>query len=144
LIPSPEAALAIEVFERRGSNREPWAEIARWLNEVAPREKGQWVAATVQRLCANRVYRGEASRYVKQNVDGRDPIINRDAHPALVSKELWRASRMVRTTTGRKDPPAPLLSGIVHCAGCRYRISKGSAPGGEILYRWDASSARPR
>jgi site-specific DNA recombinase len=135
LIPSPEAPLAIEVFERRGLNREPWAEIAKWLNEVAPREKGQWVAATVQRLCANRVYRGEASRYVKQNVDGRDPIINRDAHPALVSEELWRACQMVRTATGRKDPPALLLSGIVRCAGCRYRMSKGSGPRGEVMYR---------
>lgn len=135
LIPSPEAPLAIEVFERRGINREPWAGIARWLNDVAPKENGQWVAATVQRLCANRVYRGEASRYVRQNVDGRDPIINRDAHPALVSEELWRASQMVRTTTGQKDPPALLLSGVVRCAGCRYRMSKGSGPRGEVLYR---------
>ncbi|HVT00394.1 MAG TPA: recombinase family protein [Solirubrobacterales bacterium] len=135
LIPSPEAPLAIEVFERRGLNREPWAEIAHWLNEVAPRESGQWVAATVQRLCANRVYRGEASRYVKQNIDGRDPIINRDAHPALVSEELWRECQMVRTATGRKDPPALLLSGIVRCAGCRYRMSKGTGPGGEVMYR---------
>jgi site-specific DNA recombinase len=135
LMPSPQAPLAIEVFERRGINREPWAEIAGWLNDAAPRENGQWVAATVQRLCANRVYRGEASRYVKQNVDGRDPIINRDAHPALVSEELWRASQMVRTATGRKDPPALLLSGIVRCAGCRYRMSKGSGPRGEVMYR---------
>lgn len=135
LVPSPEAPIAIEVFERRGVNREGWGEIARWLNEVAPREKGQWVASTVQRLCANRVYRGEASRYVKQNIDGRDPIINRDAHPALVSEELWRASQMVRTPTGRKDPPALLLSGILRCAGCRYRMSKGSGPKGEVLYR---------
>ncbi len=141
LVPSPDAPLAIEVFERRGISREPWAEIARWLNEVAPRESGQWVAATVQRLCANRVYRGEASRYVKQNVDGRDPIINRDAHPALVSEELWRASQMVRTATGRKDPPALLLSGIVRCAGCRYRMSKGSGPTGEVLYRCRGSHA---
>lgn len=135
LVPSAAAPLAIEIFERRGVNREPWAEIAKWLNDAAPREKGQWVAATVQRLCANRVYRGEASRYVKQNVDGRDPIINRNAHPALVSEELWRASQMVRTATGRKDPPALLLSGILRCAGCRYRMSKGSGPGGEVMYR---------
>lgn len=135
LIPSPEAPLAIEVFERRGINREPWAEIAKWLNDVAPRDQGQWVAATVQRLCGNRIYRGEASRYVKQNVDERDPIINRNAHAALVSEELWRSAQMVRTATGRKDPPALLLSGLVRCAGCRYRMSKGSGPGGEILYR---------
>ena len=135
LVPSPEAPLAIEVFERRGIHREPWAEIAKWLNEVAPREKGQWIAATVQRLCGNRVYRGEASRYVKQNIDGRDPIINHDAHPALVSEELWRSSQMVRNATGRKDPPALLLSGLLRCAGCRYRMSKGSGPRGEVLYR---------
>ena len=135
LIPNPEAPLAVEVFERRGLNREPWAQIAGWLNEVAPKEKGQWVAAAVQRLCANRIYRGEASRYVKQNVDGRDPIVNRDAHAALVSEELWRASQMVRTATGRKTPPALLLSGVARCAGCRYRMSKGSGPKGEVLYR---------
>ncbi len=141
LVPNAEAPLAVEVFERRGLNREPWAEIARWLNEVAPKPTGQWVAATVQRLCANRVYRGEASRYVKQNVDGREPIVNRDAHPALVTEDLWRAAQIVRTATGRKDPPALLLSGLARCAGCRYRMSKGTGPRGEVLYRCRGSHA---
>ena len=39
LVPNAEAPLAVEVFERRGLNREPWAEIARWLNEVAENQR---------------------------------------------------------------------------------------------------------
>lgn len=135
LIPDVEAQIAVEVFERRGEAREGWGQIAKWLNEVAPRDKGQWTGAAVQRLCANRVYRGEASRYVHQNVDGRDPIVNADAHPALVTEELWRSAQMEPLATGRNITPGQLLSGLVRCAGCRYRMSKGKGPGGEVLYR---------
>jgi site-specific DNA recombinase len=94
LVPNEWAPIAREVFERR-RDRQGWGAIATWLNEVgAPvptsRKKGgkrrtanQWAPVAVARMCAKRVYRGEASRYVDQNIDGLEPIVNREAHPAL-------------------------------------------------------------
>jgi DNA invertase Pin-like site-specific DNA recombinase len=144
LRPNGQAPIAVEVFERRGIEHEGWGQIANWLNEAAPKAKGQWNGAAIQRLCANRVYRGEASRYVKQNVDNRDPIVNRDAHPALVPEELWQAAQMVPLGVGRSLAPGQLLSGLVRCAGCRYRMSKGKGPRGEDLYRCRANHASGR
>jgi len=147
LAPNDWAPTAKEVFERRG-RRQGWGTIATWLNECgAPvpvsKKKGgkrraavQWNANMVQRMCAKRVYRGEASRYVTQNVDDREPILNREAHLALVSEELWRSAQMASTAaTGQNLKPSQLLSGLVRCGGCRYRMSKGEGPGGEALYR---------
>ena len=133
LIPNAIAPLAVEMFERRG--REGYGEVANWLNEVAPKETGQWTGDAVRRLCANRVYRGEASRYVHQNIDNRDPIVNKDAHPALVTEPVWQAAQMEHLGNGRKLDPEQLLSGLVRCASCRYRLSKGKGPRGEPLYR---------
>lgn len=153
LVPNEWAPTAHEVFERR-SQRQGWGTIATWLNEIgAPvptskkkegkrRAAAQWTAQAVQRLCAKRVYRGEASRYVEQNVDDREPLLNREAHPALVSEELWRAAQMASTSaTGQKLKPSMLLSGLLRCAGCRYRMSKGTGPQGEVLYRCRGSYA---
>jgi site-specific DNA recombinase len=134
LAPNAQAPLAVEVFERRGRG-EAWGAIAAWLNEAAPREDGQWNDGAVRRLVGNRVYRGEASRYVKQNKDGRDPIVNKDAHPALVDEATWQAAQAAPGRPGVRAEAEQLLSGVVRCAGCRYRLSKGKGPGGEPLYR---------
>ena len=134
LSPNEQAPLAKEVFARRGRG-EPWGAIAAWLNDVAPRESGQWNDGAVRRLVGNRIYRGEASRYVKQNKDGRDPIVNKDAHPALVNEDTWQAAQAAPGRPGVRAGAEQLLSGIVRCAGCRYRLSKGKGPGGEALYR---------
>ena len=49
-----------------------WARLADYLNEAAPRPDGRdWTSQAAQRICDKRVYRGEASRYVDQDVDGR-------------------------------------------------------------------------
>jgi len=134
LKPNAQAPIAVEIFERRANERHSWLTIAEWLNEVSPKAEGQWTPSAVHRLCAMRVYRGEASRYVKQNKDGREPIVNPDAHPALVPEDLWRNAQMVAKTTGHKLPAGELLSGLVRCAGCRYRMSKGSGKG-LIMYK---------
>jgi hypothetical protein len=39
------------------------------------------------------------------------------------------------SATARKAPKGQLLSGLVRCAGCRYRMSKGKGPQGEDMYR---------
>jgi site-specific DNA recombinase len=99
----------------------------------------------VQRLCAKRVYRGEASRYVVQDNADRGPIINGTAHPALVTEEEWREAQMdPRAARGGRNGPLPLLSGLVRCGGCRYSLSLGRGPHGERLYRCRAKHASGR
>jgi site-specific DNA recombinase len=138
LIPNDQAPIAREMLLRRGDGQ-TWGAIADWLNDVAARLDGTlWTAQAVQRLCAKRVYLGEASRFVTQDVDGRGPIVNRNAHPALVTEEEWWAAQMnPRIARGGREngKPLPLLSGLVRCAGCRYSLSLGRGPKGERLYR---------
>jgi site-specific DNA recombinase len=122
LVPNAQSPIVVEVFRRRADG-ETWGRLADWLGAVAPRPDGTvWTPLAVQRLTAKRVYRGEASRYVVQDIDDRGPIINPDAHPALVTEELWRGAQMTPRVakSGVDGKPLPLLSGLVRCAGCRY------------------------
>jgi site-specific DNA recombinase len=143
LVPNDQAPLAAQVFRRRGEG-ETWGALADWLNLAAPKPDGTlWTPVAVQRLCAKRVYRGEASRYVDQDIDGRGPIVNPDAHPALVTEQEWQAAQMHTRIApgGRNGKPLPLLSGLARCAGCRYSLSLGRGPQGERLYRCRAKHA---
>jgi DNA invertase Pin-like site-specific DNA recombinase len=144
LVPNPQAVIVREVFQRRGAG-ETWGTLADHLNAAAPKPDGTlWTAQAVQRLCAKRIYRGEASRYVGQDVDGRGPIINRDAHPALVTEAEWQAAQVAPRIEQREGKPLPLLSGLIRCAGCRYALSLGRGPKGETLYRCRARHASGR
>jgi site-specific DNA recombinase len=142
LVPNEQAPIAIQVFRRRGAG-ESWGALADWLNEVAPKDGTLWTARAVQLLCAKRVYRGEASRYVEQDVDGRGAIVNPNAHPALVTEQEWQAAQMNPRVArgGKTGKPLPLLSGLIRCAGCRYGLSVGRGPKGERLYRCRAKHA---
>jgi site-specific DNA recombinase len=143
LVPDDQAPTAVELFRRRGGG-EAWGSLAEWLNTAAPRPDGtRWTGQAVQRLCAKRIYRGEASRYVDQDKDGRGPVVNRDAHPALVTEAEWQAAQMDPRIAkgGRNGKPAPLLSELIRCQGCRYSLSLGRGPKGERLYRCRAKHA---
>jgi len=140
LVPNEWKDMAVEVFERRGRG-DSWQSIANWLNEIGapvplPRklargEESQrrpaalWTPLAAGRLVEKRVYLGEASRYVRQNVDDRDPVVNKEAHPALVDEKLWLAAQRKPRLSPVAEPDSPLLSGLVRCSGCRYRMSKG-------------------
>jgi site-specific DNA recombinase len=141
LVPNDWQETAREVFRRRGEEGESWQAIADWLNERgAPvplprkvargedskrRPATQWTPLAVARLVEKRVYLGEASRYVKQNQDDREPVVNPEAHPALVDEKLWLKAQRKPRLSPAADPDSPLLSGLVRCSGCRYRMSKG-------------------
>jgi site-specific DNA recombinase len=142
LVPNGDAHAVAELFKRRGAG-DSWGALAEWLNDAAPKADGTvWVGQTVQRLCSKRVYRGEASRYVSQDVDGRGPVVNGDAHPALVTEADWQAAQMnPRLAKPRDGKSLPLLSGLVRCGGCRYSMSLGRGPNGERLYRCRAKHA---
>ncbi|MGH2862237.1 MAG: recombinase family protein [Solirubrobacteraceae bacterium] len=129
LIPNGHAPLVREAYARRGAG-ESWGSLAEWLNEVAPKDDGtQWTGLVVARMVEKRVYRGEASRYVTQDKDARGPVVNPDAHPALVTEAEWQAQANPRIARGthRDGTAYPLLSGLVRCAGCRYVMSQGWA-----------------
>ena len=51
---------------------------------------------------------------------------NRQAHPALVSEELWHAAqrRVQHYSKRRQSADVALLHGIVRCAGCRFLMSR--------------------
>lgn len=142
LVPNELAPTIVEIFVRRGAG-ETWQSLADWLNEVAPLEGGRlWNGQRVQRLCSKRVYRGEASRYVVQDADGRGPIVNKDAHPALVTEKVWLAAQMnphIARGGHKKGDTLPLLSGLVRCAGCRYGMTRAPGGSGKNLY-----TCRPR
>jgi DNA invertase Pin-like site-specific DNA recombinase len=136
LVPNDQARIVREVFQRRADG-DGWGTVAGWLEEVAPREDGTtWTPMAVQRLTGKRVYRGEASRYVVQDKDDRGPIINPNAHEAIVDPDLWQRAQM-KPRVARTGPNGslPLLSGLIRCAGCRFSMSLGTGPRGERLYR---------
>lgn len=143
LVPNADAPIVVEVFRRRGRG-DTWGSIGEWLNEVAPKDT-LWIGQSVQRLCAKRIYRGEASRYVNQDVDDRGAIVNQEAHPALVTEAEWQAAQMdPRMAQGGPNGSLPLLSGLIRCAGCRYSLSLGKGPKGERLYRCRGKHASGR
>jgi site-specific DNA recombinase len=123
LVPDPETApLVVQAFELRAAG-ESWPKIARFLNERHPPNRAPlWTHSTAIRVIRNRAYLGEASH-------GKH--VQRDAHPALVSEELWRAANAVRgRAPGRGDGEGTLLAGLVRCAGCRRAMSPGVTQGG--------------
>lgn len=143
LVPNEQAPIVVEVFRRRGRG-ESWGSLAAWLNEAAPKPTGtDWTSQSVARLCEKRVYLGEASRYVNQDVDGRGPIVNRDAHPPLVTEAEWRAAQMDPAAASARGEGKPLLSGLLRCAGCRYSLSLGTGKG-QRLYKCRCKHASGR
>lgn len=137
LVPNDFAPVVKETFRRRGKG-ESWVSLAAWLNEVAPKAEGKlWTGQNVARMCSKRVYLGEASRYVDQDKEGHGPVVNSEAHEAIVTPAEFAAAQVDPTIAwgGASDRDPWLLQGLVRCAGCRYSLSLGSGPRGEPLLR---------
>jgi site-specific DNA recombinase len=114
LVPGADAPAIREAFLMRAAHQTR-TEIARRLDETAPRPKGgRWTTSNVERIIKNRVYLGEAYR---------GDAVNPDAHEAIVSLSEWQAANLapVRATHRGKTPN--LLGGIARCAGCRYVLA---------------------
>jgi DNA invertase Pin-like site-specific DNA recombinase len=162
LVPNEWSSVAAEVFTRRGEG-ESWGSIADWLNRIrAPfpvprkiargeesklRAATEWTGLAVARMVGKRVYLGEASRYVGQDEDDRGPVVNAEAHPAIVESAEFEAAQADPTIAwgGAQDGADPwLLQGFVRCAGCRYSLSLGRGPRGESMLRCRAKHASGR
>lgn len=121
LEPDPDTARFVgDVFRKRAAGVS-WHDLARWLNgRVRSPSGGDWVPRTVKHLVDNEAYLGVAyhGRFRKEG-----------AHPPLVTRDEWEAAqgkpglRPVRVNEA-------LLTGIIRCAGCRYRMKtdRGGRP----------------
>jgi DNA invertase Pin-like site-specific DNA recombinase len=134
LVPNELAPAIREAFLMRGAHR-TLTEIARRLNEIAPRPNGGlWTTPMIDRLLKNRAYMGVAYR-------GEN--INPDAHEAIVTAAEWHAARLAPVRSAPRGKHPNLLGGIARCAGCRYVLAPklaGSRAGGD----WPAYNCRKR
>ena len=134
LLPNELAPAIREAFLMRGAHRS-LTQIARRLNEIAPRSNGGlWTNPMIDRVIKNRAYMGIA--YRGENV-------NPDAHEAIVSASEWQAAHLAPVRSEARGKLPNLLGGIARCAGCRYVLAPkiaGSRMGGD----WPAYNCRRR
>jgi site-specific DNA recombinase len=108
-----DAAVVAEVFRRRGAGA-PYGELTTLLEQKrvrGPYDNPHWTTAAVSKLLQNPVYLGEA-RSGKHR--------KKDAHPAIVSEQEWRAAQGARSVSPLRSGEGALLAGLLRCAGCRY------------------------
>lgn len=109
LIPGPDAGKVRRGFELRASGAS-WRQVADALGS------GSSGAA---RTIRNRVYLGE----VRLMIDG-EQVVNRDAHPPLVSRDLFEAAQIAHPAPARGRGPS-LLAGLIRCAHCSQLMTPG-------------------
>ncbi len=108
---SPDAPIVKQAWQMRIA-REPTARIVDFFNEKLPRPNGGlWIAPTVDRIFARRIYRGELSRRGVTNTQACEP---------LVSEAEWQAAQIPHKKSSPRTKSDHLLVGIIRCAGCRY------------------------
>jgi DNA invertase Pin-like site-specific DNA recombinase len=125
LVVNGYADVVREVFAARASGM-PWGEVARMLTAAgAPtrfkdKKSGElrtiWTESGARALIRNDAYIGTA-RY------GKDKV-HENAHPALVDEVTFRAANRTKPRKATRGPgEGKLLTGIVFCASCGYRMS---------------------
>lgn len=96
---------------------------------------GRWHPTTVRSLLDNPVHAGFIS-YKGTVVDG--------AHEGIISQETWelyQASRRDRRRAGRLQSTPHLLSGLLVCGRCGYRMCVSGGKRGYPVYRCDHASS---
>lgn len=126
--PNPdESPNVVRMFELRASEM-TFSDVARALNALDQRTRNgrRWSASSVEAIVRNRNYLGEVRWKDEENLE---------AHPPLVTPELFHAAQGARRVP-RPASNAALLSGLVRCSGCRYRMQ--FSPGPSAQYRCKA------
>jgi site-specific DNA recombinase len=125
LVPNALAPAVREAFLMRGAHHSH-TEIARKLNEIAPRPSGGlWTPQSVQRMLANRAYTGAAYR---------GDQFNPNAHQPIVTVAEWQTAQLAPVRSEARGKLPNLLGGLVRCAACRYLLAPkvaGSKMGGD-------------
>lgn len=127
LIPDDNAAAVVEAFRARAAGAS-LSELAARLGMTRQGARG---------LIRNRVYLGELR--VGSHV-------NPDAHPPLVSEDLWLAAQYAQSSRPPRSPTATapaLLAGLVRCAGCGHVMSRSSQRRSVVYACQRSSSAGP-
>jgi DNA invertase Pin-like site-specific DNA recombinase len=115
---SPDAPIVKQAWQMRIA-REPTRRIANFLNEKMPRpDGGLWIDATVDRMFARRIFRGELSRRGVTNAEACEP---------LVTEAEWQAAQISNRKTAPLTRQDHLLTGLIRCASCRYAMSPALA-----------------
>jgi DNA invertase Pin-like site-specific DNA recombinase len=102
----PETApLVRKGFEARAAGKS-WVEVAKIIGRDSAGSK---------KIIENPIYLGEL------HVGDLPP--NREAHPAIVSREVWEAAQISHPRPPRSVKPPALLGGLVRCAGCSRKMA---------------------
>lgn len=123
------------LFKRAADTADGNRALAKWANAKKPRPDGkQWTATTVGHVLANRVYLGEVS-YRPRKQGAFKPLVNDDAHEPMVDEATWESAQREPGIQKTNSGPANLLSGLIRCAGCRYRMSASRGGKNIRVYR---------
>jgi site-specific DNA recombinase len=135
----PDLAVAptvLEVFRRRARGA-TWVELAELLNSVCQTpwpNCNRWTGQAVKRLVANVAYLGHARQGLR---------VNESAHKPLVTRAEWEAAqRSVGAAVPRGN--GLLLTGLVVCASCSYRMKGSTSRGSYYCHGRHAPGDCPR
>ncbi len=149
--PESEQELVRWIFAEYGSGRRTLGALARYLHEQHPGR--HWSPGTLQALLKNPAYLGDVvwcrrphdktERAERRIRDRAEWVVVRDAHPAIVTRELF-ALAAARLETNRVERRATVggypLSGFISCAHCGSPFVGGGGrkgpPGDEDRYRF--------
>jgi DNA invertase Pin-like site-specific DNA recombinase len=112
-----EAPAVLRAYEMRAGNgkRASWQTIADELNARWPLADGtQWTWSRVSSMVKSKTYKGTAHSGQHETPG---------AHEAIVSGDLWeRANRPMPGPTPDPERDPRLLSGVLYCGSCGYRM----------------------
>jgi len=131
-----EARVIKQLFERYSRGTESLATVAMWLRDVVPTRN--WTRAAVRYTLSSPAYCGDvvSGRAVTDKAERLDGnwhpesewITHRDAHPAIVTREVFAACQAILFRNGKWTNRVRtdwLLSGIVSCPCGRPFVAGG-------------------
>jgi site-specific DNA recombinase len=121
------AVVARMVTER--ADGKGWKAIATGLSKdgIPSPGNGQWAATTVQSIVQSEACLGVWNGPLGARVD--------DAWPAMVSREIWDAAKLVKgKRNDARNYQDRLLAGIARCAGCRRTLKRTTNQQGHVSY----------
>lgn len=151
-----EAGIVREVFKTYRKEATSLRQLAYDLSKrgvPGPRGKHGWNKTAVKTLLQNRAYLGYGriglSRFrQKQAFNRATPLEVSGCCPALVDEETFNAvqKKLAALTEGRRPQRnrSSILSGILVCGHCGYRLQKQSRNGGDAYFTCASASSRPQ